>query len=439
MHIAFVDSNLAALEALRHAKEEGHRVSFIEPAEPVYPLTDSNVSLIERADWLMRNVPTANPAAVTAALAQCHAVCPIDAVTSQQEMAVEAAALACKELGLRGTAPDAVLIARRKDRLRAVLRSAGLATPRFALARDAGEAVAAVRAIGYPAVIKPPSGAGSRLTFIARGPGDTRAACREILAGAPGVPADWHEQFSRGILLEEYLSGPLISVEIGRRGRESYVFCISGRTRSAHDEVVEVGAHIPAELPLAAAAECAAYAKAVCAAIGLDNGVFHLEMIVTGEGPVLVEANPRVMGGIMPVIYRHATGQSIYASLLQIFSGAPVTTARDAVRGCVASRRLIARTDGRLPGVWDTGWLGAYRDLLIAFEDPSALGFLPGQAVRSGQMIARLMVRGADYPAASRVISDIVGRMESSLGLALMRGEYDGDLLTRRSAALPGA
>jgi ATP-grasp N-terminal domain len=126
MHIAFVDSNQAALEAIACAKDAGHQVSFIESFEPIYPRTAENLRLIERADWIRRDVATTDATAVAAALAECQARHPIDFAVTQHEMAVEAVALSCKALGLPGTRPDAVLTARRKDLLRAARGSGGL-------------------------------------------------------------------------------------------------------------------------------------------------------------------------------------------------------------------------------------------------------------------------------------------------------------------------
>jgi biotin carboxylase len=216
-------------------------------------------------------------------------------------------------------------------------------------------------------------------------------------------------------------------------GGRGSVFCISGRTRSRDDEVIETGVHIPAELPADQARACASYAASVCRAIGLDRGIFHVEMIVTSRGPVLVEANPRIMGGILPTVYLHAAGESIYRAFLQVISGAAVSTP-PSFPGCVAGRRLFARTPGVMPGGWDTGdWLGDHRSSVIRssvirMDSPEDMGIRPGDRVRRGQVIARVILRGAGYAETARAARDIIGRAEKALGIELMRGEYDDDL-----------
>jgi biotin carboxylase len=429
VHIAFVDSNNAGLEAIKCAAEDGHRVTFLQAAKPsFYPFSAANLRLIGHASQVVGDVATTDAASVTAALARCHAAHPIDFATSQFELSVEPVAHACKALGLPGTNPDGVLVARRKDVLRAALRDAGIATAAFAVARDAGEALTAAAGIGYPVVIKPPSGLDSRLVFIARDPDEVRAGCARALSGLAALPAAWHGQLTRGFLVEEHLSGPLVSVEIGMSGGRGHVFCISGRTRSRDDEVIETGVHIPAELPADRATACASYAAAVCRAIGLDRGIFHMEMIVTTRGPVLVEANPRIMGGVLPTVYSHATGESIYRAFLQVISGAE-SLPSPAFRGCVAGRRLFARTPGVMPGDWDTGdWLGEHQSSVIRVDSPEDLGICPGDQVQRGQVIARVILRADGYAETARAARDIIGRAEKALGLDLMRGEYDEDL-----------
>jgi biotin carboxylase len=427
VHIAFVDSNMAALEVIKRAKEAGHRVSYIQPPDPfLYSLTPRNLALIGYADRVEDAATTTEAAPVTAALARIHAAHPVDFAASLCELSVESVALACQQLGLPGTSPEGILTARRKDRTRVALQRDGVASARFCLARDGGEAVAAADAIGYPVVVKPPSGADSRLAFVARDPAQVRAGCQRAAADLRELSAEWRSQFSRGFLVEERLSGPLVSVEIGMDGERSYPFCISGRARARDDEVVETGVHIPAGLPDDQARACVGYAESVCRVIGLDRGVFHLEMIITARGPVLVEANPRVMGGILPAVYQHATGHNIYRAFVQVISGAPVEGVPPAFVGCVAGRRFFVREAATMPPSWDTDdWLGDARDGLIRLDPPQALGVRPGQPLRRGDLIARVILRGPDHAATARVIGEMIGSTEKALGVELMIGEHD--------------
>ncbi len=422
MHIVFVDANPAALEAIGAARQAGHEVTFIESDDPCYAPTPQNRALIELADHLVPGVQTLDTEAVTTALGKCHAELPIDVVTTQHEMAARAVALACRKLGLRGTAPGAVLTARRKDLCRATLRAAGLATARFALAADEAGALAAADRIGYPVVLKPPAGTDSLLAFVARNPAEARAGCRGVLAGLDRVPRSWRNQFSEGILVEELLTGRLLSVEIGARDGRFFPFCLSGRIRWQDDEVVELGAYIPAGLSAAESARCLEYAEAVCQAIGLDLGVFHLEIMLTARGPVLVEANPRVMGGAMPSIYRLATGIDIYAALVQILAGEPDVPVPAEYHGCTGGHKVAVSRPGRIDPGASLDYLQAHPSVLQVFGF-SDFGTGPGEPVRGGQTIARFILREADHRSLVATAEEILRRLEQDLGVSLKIGE----------------
>ncbi|MHC0429768.1 ATP-grasp domain-containing protein [Streptomyces sp. O3] len=424
MHIAFVDSNPAALEAIRLAKQAGHRVTYLQSAEPFYPPTEKNLRIVESVDHLVDHLVTTDAETVTRVLAARHAVDPIDVVTAQLELSAEAVAVACRDIGLRGTATDAVLTARRKDRCRAALEKAGLASARYALVETEEEALAAAEDIGYPVILKPPSGADSLLSCVAANAAETATGCRELLTGLDAVPRQWHEQFQRGILVEEYLVGTLVSVELGAKDGAFYPFAVSGRFRWAEDEVVELGSYIPAHLPEDQTAACVAYAIEVCRAIGLDLGLFHLEIMVTERGPVLVEVNPRVMGGALPLIYRHATGTDIFAGLLSLLDPDAEVALPGPLTGCVGGRKVMARDGGVLAAGASLDWLADEPGVLevVGFDD-YATG--PGQRVKAGQIVARFMLRGPDHPSVVRTAERILRRLEEDFGTALMIGEKD--------------
>ncbi|QKW23640.1 ATP-grasp domain-containing protein [Kitasatospora sp. NA04385] len=424
MHIAFVDSNPAALEAVRLATEAGHRVTFLQSADPLYPPTEQNLRILGAVDHLVDGLVTTDPGAVTAALAARHADHPIDVVTSQHEMCTEAVAHACRTLGLRGTDPDAVLTARRKDRCREALDRAGLASARHALAADEAEVLAAAERIGYPVILKPPSGGDSLLSYVARTPEEAAEGCRGILTGLDAVPADWHGQFRRGILVEEYLTGPLVSVELGVKNGEFTPYCVSGRFRWAQDEVVELGSYIPSNLPPRQREDCIAYAVEVCRALGLDLGVFHLEIIHTERGPVLVEVNPRVMGGALPTIYKHATGTDVFTGLLEILDPDAEVNAPAPTDGCVGGRKVMARHGGTLDPAATLERAARHPDVLqVVGFDSYRTG--PGRDVAAGQIVARFILRGEDHLSVVRAAEQILHGLEEDLGIELMIGEKD--------------
>lgn len=424
MHIAFVDSTATALPVIRWARELGHRVTYVRPVLPYYPPTEENLRIVRMADRIVEPTATADPDAVTAVLRRVHAEEPIDLANTQFEGAAGAVAIACQRLGLPGTAPEAVLTARRKDRCRAVLHAAGVATAGFAHVTTARAAVTQAERIGYPVICKPPSATSSLLTFVARDADEVREAAARILAGADTQAELWRPHLTDGVLVEELLVGPMVSVEIGVAAGVYHPFCVTGRFRWHEDEVVELGSYLPADLPPEQTRACVEYAIAVCRAIGADLGVFHLEMIVTDRGPVLVEFNPRAMGGGIPAAYRHATGHEIHRSVVQILTGGSEVDVPPLLDGCTAVCAVTTRTGGTLSPTATLARLHedpAVRDVL-GFDH---YGARPGKPVAPGTVLARFVLRGPDLPTVRAHMTALLHALETDLALPLMVGDKD--------------
>lgn len=88
-----------------------------------------------------------------------------DRVECLWEVGVELAARLRAELGIPGLGPDDARDFRDKDRMKARLERAGLRVPRHARVRSLEDLHAAARHIGFPLIVKPIDGAGTRDTF----------------------------------------------------------------------------------------------------------------------------------------------------------------------------------------------------------------------------------------------------------------------------------
>ncbi len=99
-------------------------------------------------------------------------------------------------LGLPGMGAEAAENFRDKSRMKDVLRAHGLPCARHALARTPDEARAFARDVGYPLIVKPPAGSGSRGTFRI-GSDDDLASCLRQMPPTAERPA----------LLEEFIVG----------------------------------------------------------------------------------------------------------------------------------------------------------------------------------------------------------------------------------------
>ena len=92
------------------------------------------------------------------------------------------------------------------------------------------------------------------------------------------------------------------------------------------------------------------YAFDILDAVNFDFGASHIEMIVAEDGPYLVEVNPRLVSAQIPHQMGYALERSLYADLINLHLGLPITKLREvkprwfsAIRWVIADRPGILK------------------------------------------------------------------------------------------------
>ncbi|HEV7368653.1 ATP-grasp domain-containing protein [Arenibaculum sp.] len=415
-HLVFADTNHAGLFAIRTAKALGYRVGLVRSPDfrPLYagPLADEVLSQVDR---IVDVEDSTDEDQLLQALAALDAEAPVDGAVAVMEYTSLPLARAAERAGIRATPRRAVELARDKQACRRALEAAGIASARHARVDRLGEALAAAASIGYPVVVKPVSGAGSLLAARIDDDRAMEAYFARHDALLARLPRGMARAAGGSLLVEEHLDGPLLSVEIGAARGRILRFMVSGRKRGSHNEILELGTTMPAGIPAPARAGAFAYAEAIVRTLGLDLGIFHIEVILTATGPRLVEVNPRLMGASLPTLYRHATGVDIHAFLARIHVGEAVEDPpADALRAAT-SRVTAAAVDATVRADLAPDWLAPFAPHLVEH----AIRVRPGQALPA--MISNHESFGyfqvvADDPAAS---ADLGDRLVRGIGEAL--------------------
>jgi biotin carboxylase len=418
-HVLFIEPSVPAIDAMRRAKELEHRVSLIRSSTfRCYPDDESTDAVLRSLDRCVDIPTTTDPDTLADAFKSFMDVDRPDAVISQVEFTVEATAIVCDRLGLRFTNVKGVRNARDKARARDLLANAGLRTARHMRVTDMSEIRVAIDKVGLPAVIKALAGAHSILACRADTPQEAMVAVERILSGVLELPDMLKEQFSRGVVVEEHLAGELVSAEIGALNGRFYRFMVSGRPRARENECIEMGAFMPADITGAERESCFDYAEDVCRALGLDLGIFHIEMITTKRGPVLVEANPRLMGGVMPGLYKIVTGQDIHDYEISIHLGREIESELPSPGDYfITSRKLMPRVNGCLAESLDISWLDDCTGRMTGFF-PYRL--YPGAYVAAHEILARYTVLDHEISSATELADELLDRFETSLGINLI-------------------
>ncbi|CAM3460595.1 ATP-grasp domain-containing protein [Paracidovorax anthurii] len=296
MHIVFVDSNMVGLGALRAARQAGHFVTFVRSNR--FAAFIQGVEMTgdpQYCDQVVQIESSLDEEELMGALSQLKRNGQLDAVITVLDFCTHVVARCAARLGVPGTRPDAVALAQDKAACRAHIAERGIRSVPFALVGDLESALARASEIGYPVIAKPKRGAASLLTAKIEAPEQMRAYFASLDRDLD-VPEGVIETLSEQTLIEGYATGPLFSVEIAAAGGDYRAMALSWRKRCSVDPSVELGTTIPAPVGEATAESLKDYALTVVRSLGLDLGIFHVELIQGEHGPVLVEVNPRIMG-----------------------------------------------------------------------------------------------------------------------------------------------
>ncbi|WP_175647253.1 ATP-grasp domain-containing protein [Streptomyces cyaneochromogenes] len=308
-------------------------------------------------------------------------------IASSSEYFVSTAALVAAKLGLPAADGDAIARCRDKETQRIELAAAGVPVPRFTAATEAGQAVRAAAAIGHPVVLKPVLGSGSVGVRLCRDAAETRAWAAELLGRATderGNPVPGR------ILVEAAVQGPEFSVETF----DGAVVTAVAKHIGPEPYFVETGHDVPAPVPERTAAALGDTALRALAALGLGWGAAHTELRLTDEGPVVIEVNPRLAGGMIPVAVRAALGIDLVDAVIARAAGQPVPPARDAA-GRAAVRFLHMEREGR---VTDIAGLTAAREApgVVAVGINTAVGRTVRRTNSFQDRLGSVVATGAD-------------------------------------------
>ncbi|HEX9969027.1 MAG TPA: ATP-grasp domain-containing protein [Acidimicrobiales bacterium] len=283
---------------------------------------------------------------VDAVLATCRALDPAG-VTSSSEYYIATAAAVAAALGLPGAKAEAITACRDKARQRATLAAAGVPGPGFRAAESVDDAVAAADDLGLPVVLKPVAGSGSIGVRLCKDADEVATHATALLSQAVnerGTPVPGR------LLVEELAVGPEYSAE----AFDGRVLGVVAKHLGDPPFFLEVGHDFPAPLSAGDGAAVHAVAEAALEALDLCFGPTHVELRLTPSGPVVIEVNPRLAGGNIPELVRHAVGIDLVTETVRLVTGGRPHL--DATRDRhSAIRFLLAPVAGTLEGVEGAG------------------------------------------------------------------------------------
>lgn len=237
-----------------------------------------------------------------------------DGIVTFSEYCLGLTAELAAALGLPYHDAETVRLLTDKAAQRAALAAAGVDDTATRVVRSTSEVRAAATGIGYPVVVKPRTGAGSRNTVRLEGPD---SGLDRLAAAVRAEPAD-EFVVEKCLLGDPAVAGAgwgdYVSVEAVVDGGVVRTVCVTGKLPLA-EPFRETGMFIPAHLDGKTETAVVELAAAAVRALGVQTGVTHTEVKLTPQGPRIIEVNGRAGGHVVDILLRAGCFDLVLAAL----------------------------------------------------------------------------------------------------------------------------
>ncbi|MBI3563876.1 MAG: ATP-grasp domain-containing protein, partial [Elusimicrobia bacterium] len=311
------------------AKELGVKILLVDKKD-VWAREFDNVTVIP--------VDNSSPEALATArkklAAAVRKVGPPDGLTTFWEDDVVLASDLAKSLGLPYHTTNAARVARSKFETQEELARQGVAAARREVVKNltsypqadhrlALEQFAeAAKRVGFPAVLKPVSGAAAigteRVNSVAEAVAAYERISRLINPQTDAIFAQ-----NSDLLLMQYLDGHEYDVDLVVRGGKVVFSSLTDNKPTREPSFLATGSRLPSTLSQAQQKEAVDHAVKAALALGLTDGVLHMEGKVTSEGPRLIEANARMGGAYVHDWIEDVWGVDLVEEGLMAAAGVP--------------------------------------------------------------------------------------------------------------------
>lgn len=302
-------------------------------------------------------------------------------MTLATDMPMRSVAYACKKLGLTGISYETAVKATDKGEMIKAFAAAGVEHPWYHIIPDPKQAGAVLEQITYPCITKPTDNAGSRGVMLVNS--------REELESALAYSTE--NGRSGAVIVEEYMVGPEVSVEVIAYQGTAHVLQVTDKLTTGAPHFVEMGHNQPSRLPAQDLERIRDLACRAVKAVGIQNGPAHVEIMLTKNGPKMVELGAR-MGGdcITTHLVPLSTGIDMIKATIDICLGlepdiTPKFSKGSAIRFFDAPRGVITA----IAGVQEAEGVSGVQEISFTKQVGDQAGEIGSSTDRAGFVIAQ--------------------------------------------------
>ncbi len=367
--LLIIGASILQLPAIKRAKELGYYVGVID--------YDPKAIGIPYADEYF-NVSTIDIEGVTKTALEFR---PDGIMTLATDMPMRSIAAATDALGLPGISFDTAIKSTDKAEMIRAFEANGVEHPWYYVLTSPKELEDVIGKITFPCVTKPTDNSGSRGVMLVH----DREALREAVA--------YSSQNGRGgsVIVEEYLKGPEVSVEIVTINGEPHVLNVTDKLTTGAPHFVEMGHNQPSMLKPEDLEKIRDLASRAVKAVGIANGPAHVEIILTANGPRMVELGAR-MGGdcITTHLVPLSTGVDMIEATIRLSCNETPDIERKFLKGsAIRYFKPKAGTIKEIRGVEEAKAIEGVREISFVKQIGDTVGSIGSSTDRAGFVIAQ--------------------------------------------------
>lgn len=224
----------------------------------------------------------------------------IDTICAYHERNQDTAAMIANELNLKSNSLETLRCVYNKFEMRKKLTECGIEDIKFKKVQNFSDIEAFANENGYPLILKPINGWASI--------GVSKIENRNDINKA----VEWFEKWGQGyeMYIEQFIEGKEFSVEVFSENGIHRVICVTEKFKD-EKHFVEIGHCLPACIDNITESKIVNYVRNVLNALNIVDGPTHTEIIVTKDGPKIVETHTRLGGDFIPDLIKYASGMDL--------------------------------------------------------------------------------------------------------------------------------
>jgi biotin carboxylase len=385
--LLIIGASILQLPAIQKAKELGFYVGVIdynpEAIGIKYADVFFNISTIDTVG-ILKTARSFNPNGI---------------MTLATDMPMRAIAVTTQELGLPGITLDTAIKSTDKAEMIRAFKENSVECPWFYVANNILEFTEIKKKLVFPCIFKPTDNSGSRGVIVVHHLSELDDAY------------NYSRHNSRGgaVIIEEFLTGDEVSVEVMAVQGKVHILAITDKITTGAPYFVEMGHSQPSKLPATDLLKIKDLTVRAVKAVGIETGPAHVEIMLTKDGPKMIELGAR-MGGdcITSHLVPLSTGIDMIKATIELSMGQIPDLSPKFQKGNAI--RYFNSTPGRIfkiSGVEEAYKLEGIKEIVFTKKLGDTVTQIQSSTDRVGYVVAQNVGAGEAITTCEKAISEI--------------------------------